>query len=98
MEEKFFNSGKKVELSIPDDDMAGWIKTLREGNFSQDEIDAILSHLNKPYRDQKFPKEQRIEEELKKIEADLKDKYGKILNDEQKSYLRKSIGTREEFN
>ena len=37
------------KITIPDDDMPGWMQTLREGGFSDAEIDSILSHLNSTY-------------------------------------------------
>ncbi len=45
----------------------------------------------------KNPKEKRIDDELEKVEHDLYQRYGKILDKEQKEYLRKSIAEREEF-
>lgn len=36
-------------IKIPDDDMGGWIKVLREENFLNEEIDVFLSFLNETY-------------------------------------------------
>lgn len=85
------------KLSVPDRDALGWLEALRQGGFSQGEIDAIMSHLNKTYRDQKNPKENRIDEELKKIEDHLFLQYGQKLTPERREYLRKSISERKEF-
>ncbi len=38
-------------MKIPDDDMVGWISTLREGRLSQRMINKILAHLNDTYAD-----------------------------------------------
>lgn len=95
--EFFMNKTPEVKMSVPDSDAMGWINMLREGGFTQVEIDAIMSHLNKTYRDQKFPKEQRIEQELKRTEEYLFNQYGHKLDDERRAYLRKSISERNEF-
>lgn len=95
--EIFFGQPEKPKASIPDDDAVGWINTLREGGFTQSEIDSVMSHLNKTYRDQKYPKEERIEAELKKTEEYLFKKYGQKMDNEKREYLRRSISEREEF-
>ena len=38
---------------IPDDDMIGWIQSLREGGLTDKEIDEMLSKLNKTYAEKK---------------------------------------------
>lgn len=43
-------------LSIPDDDMPGWIQQLHEMGLDQSEIDRILNHLNETYAKQKGAK------------------------------------------
>jgi len=96
-EENFFKKGAEIKASVPDDDMLGWIEALHTNGFSQKEIDDIMSHLNKEYRDQKYPVEDRIAEELKKLEEDLLKNHGKILSNEQREYLRNGIASREEF-
>ena len=40
---------KNKGVEIPDDDMLGWMRMLREGGFSDAEIDRILSGLNAEY-------------------------------------------------
>lgn len=95
--EFFMNNVPEVKMSVPDDDAVAWINTLRDGGFAKTEIDAIMSHLNKTYRDQKFPKEQRIEQELKRTEEYLFNQYGHKLDDEKRAYLKKSISQRDEF-
>lgn len=82
-----------MRIKIPDYDMLGWIKTLREGNFSNDEIDIILSFLNKNYfLANKAP---LIDWVLRQEENFLFLKEKKILNHEErrqyKMYIEKMI-------
>ncbi|MEJ0021252.1 MAG: hypothetical protein WDN47_01580 [Candidatus Doudnabacteria bacterium] len=53
MKNRFENRGEIVGASVPDEDMHGWINSLMEGGFSQEEIDRILVHLNQTYAKQK---------------------------------------------
>ena len=69
------------KLKIPDDDMNGWINTLMEGGFSQGEIDSILSNLNKTYDNLK--KQELIEKEVSRIDAELFNRRGSGLTDEE---------------
>ena len=80
-------SNERIEkISIPDDDMVGWIETLRSGNYSEKEIDGILSKLNRPYRDKAHP--DWIEKVLADVESLLESDYGKVLTEEQKESFR----------
>ena len=57
------NPNEKV--SIPDDSILEWMKTLREGGFDDKEIDSILLNLNNEYlknKGEKFSEEKVIEE------------------------------------
>lgn len=65
----------------------------KRGDFSEKEIDGILSHLNKTYRDKINP--EWAEKELDELETYLKKNYGKILTSEQKEYFRKVIKEKE---
>lgn len=81
-------SNERIEkISIPDDDMVGWIETLRSGNYSEKEIDGILSKLNRTYRDKAHP--DWIEKVLADVESLLESDYGKVLTEEQKESFRK---------
>jgi hypothetical protein len=83
------------KAKIPDQDMLGWIKLLREdGVFSEKEIDGILSRLNQTYAEYKH--NPHIEEELKKIDDKTKEHRGVGLSEEEKEYFRRSIKTRYE--
>ena len=81
--------------SIPDDDMPGWMETLRTGGFSEKEIDDILAHLNKTYAKAKGL--DLVDNELKKIEDYIQQTYGRKITPEQREHLRKSITERPEF-
>lgn len=79
-------------IKIPDDDMPGWINTLREGGFSDNEIDTILTNLNKTYANIK--NNQYIEKELSKMNEEIEKRRGYSLTDEEKESLKKGIASR----
>ncbi len=66
---KFFSEQPREigKIQIPDDDILGWLKTLREGGMTDKEIDDILIHLNKEYADQRLPR--LVEEALQEYNA-----------------------------
>ena len=80
---------------IPDEDVPSWIKTLRDGGFSDEEIDVMLSRLNVEYA--KGAGINVVEKELERIEKDLLKTHGRKLTEEQRKYMRKSISNRLEF-
>lgn len=90
--EKFSNETIGDKARIPDGDVIGWIESLRDAGLSNDEIDAMISRLNKTYREKSSG--DYVEEELKKIEETVKS-HGGRLSEEQKEYLRKSTKERE---
>ena len=48
---------RKIEkIKISDEDISDWMQTLREGGFSDEEIDLMLEGLNQKYAEQKLPK------------------------------------------
>ncbi len=55
-------------MSIPDDAVAGWIKTFQEGDFTQEQIDLILAGLNEKYLNEHFSAV--LDEEIEMIEKD----------------------------
>ena len=78
--------GKAGEnVSIPDEDMAGWMQTLREGNYTDAEIEAILSDHNAAYYEQKLSKDAKdqFERTLKGLEA----RRGKALSADERVKL-----------
>ena len=84
---------EKIEkLRIPDDDMPGWIQTLREGGFNDEEIDFIMSNLNKTY--DRLKKNEFIEQELRRMEEEIKNRRGFGLNIDERRALRESIESR----
>lgn len=82
-------------VKIPDDDIPGWVQVLREGGFSNEEIDGMLSQLNIEYA--KGAMADVVEEELKRVEQYLRDTHGRILTRKQREYLRENIANRPEF-
>ena len=85
-----FEIGDRAQ--IPNDDMPGWIQVLREGGFTDGEIDRMLIHLNKEYAKQKGA--DVVEQELKKVEDEFTAKSGRYLNEDEKEYFRKGIRER----
>ena len=75
-----FTKGTRAEhQSIPDEDVMGWMKTLRDGGFSDEEIDTILVYANKTYRQEKGGSvaERKAHAAVRALE-----KYGQRLSDE----------------
>ena len=85
-----FEIGDKAQ--IPDNDMPGWIQTLREGGLTDEEIDKMLIHLNKESAKQKGA--DVVEQELKKVEEEFVAKSGRYLNKDEKEYFKKGIRER----
>lgn len=85
-----FEIGNRAQ--IPDNDMPGWIQTLREGGFTDEEMDRMFIHLNKEYAKQKGA--DVVEHELKKVEEEFIAKSGRYLNEDEKEYFRKGIQER----
>jgi len=83
-----------VKARIPDKDMPGWIKTLREGGFSDEEIDLILSRLNKTYKEKSNPN--WVEDELTELKRYFRKQYNRILTPQEIEYLKRGIKSREE--
>jgi len=79
-----------AKASIPDDDLANWMQTLREGNFTDEEIDGILVHLNAEYA--KVKKPEIIQKRMKEVEERVKQMYhGHTFSEEEKELLKKQI-------
>ncbi|MDD4995875.1 MAG: hypothetical protein PHW15_00145 [Patescibacteria group bacterium] len=86
------NSFNKIEASIPDEDVFGWIESLKRGGMSEEEIDLILERLNYYYR--KAKNHLSVEEELEIINKEHFAKHGRPLDSEQKEYFRKGLKTK----
>ena len=78
------------KMSIPDDDVIGWMQTLREEGLNDQEIDTFLKNLNKEYwertLDPKIKKsiEDRVLVELKSYEKQLG---RRLTEDEKKNFI-----------
>ena len=80
---------------IPDRDIPGWIKALREGGLSDKEINEMLARKNVEYSKASGIDPREIE--FKRIVKDLEEKHGRILDKEQLKYLKQGIDDRPEF-
>ena len=84
---------EKIErISIPDDDMPGWIQTLHEAGFSTNEIDSILVYLNDTYADIKTV--ENINKELARMEEEVRSRRGSGFTEEERESIRKGIESR----
>ena len=92
MSEKIAPNEEIVRIQIPDDDAHNWVTTLQEGGFSSEEIDRIMTHLNKTWRTAK--KNEIIKEKFDRTVAWLKS-INTTLGDAQKERLIKEL--EEEF-
>lgn len=89
MKKKFEQIRSIKNISIPDDDVAGWMEVFRKLNMSPDEIDQTMARLNRTYRIQK--KKELSELKLQEVIGHLRKNYNKELTQFQKDELRKSI-------
>lgn len=79
-------------IRIPDEEAPVWMQTLREGGFSDDEIDMIMAYCNAVYFELKKPK--MVEQEVERIIKLFFREQGKVLNEEEVEYFRKGVGQR----
>lgn len=79
-------------IRIPDEDMPGWIQTLRETGFSDKEIDSILRNLNSTYAGLK--KEEFVVRELKKMEEEVSKRRGSGFTEQERIEMKKGIESR----
>lgn len=84
--------GNIERVRIPDDDAGNWLASLREGGFTDEEIDYIMSHLNQTYAEHKGI--DIVEDELSRIEHYIFQKEGRRLSEAQKAHLREGIRMR----
>ena len=90
--EKERKFGKIEKVRIPDEDMPGWIETLRKGGFSDEEMDLILENLNPTYKKMKNP--DFVEKELESLKDCLFKRLGRSLTKEEIDHLKKGIESR----
>ena len=83
-----------VKTRIPNEEIGPWMQTLRDGGFTDREIDMILSNLNAEYRKAKNP--HFVEEELGRLKRHFFKEHHRILTAEEIEYLRKGIQSRSE--
>ncbi len=82
------------KVRVADEDVPGWIKSLREGNFSDEEINLILSRLNKTFKEKNNPN--WVDDEFFKLKRYFWKKHGRLLTREEAEYLKKAIRSRED--
>lgn len=82
----------KERISVPDHDVPGWIQILREGGFTDQEIDSMLSNLNVTYREIK--EGELVNKELGKMDEEIRNRRGTGLTEDEKELLRKGIESR----
>lgn len=81
-----------VKTRIPNEEIGPWMQTLRDGGFTDKEIDMILSGLNVDYRKAKNP--HFVEEELSKLKRYFLKEHHRILTTVEIEYLKKGIQSR----
>ena len=87
--EKLKLGGEIERIQVPDEDAHNWIKTLEEAGFNFDEIDKIMTHLNRTWRLAKKP--ELVKERMESILNNVRSKYDLILTEEDKESLKKRI-------
>jgi len=81
-----------VKTRVPNEEVGSWMQTLREGGFTDQEIDVFLSQMNADYRKAKNP--HFIEQELSKIKKHFLKDHHRILTLQEIEHLKKSIESR----
>ena len=84
-EEQAEIQGKIEKAIIPDEDVSGWMQALREGGFSDEEIDSMLEGLNQKYAEQKLP--EKIRESWDRIVKTVERKRGFKMSGKEKEEL-----------
>ncbi|MDP2934642.1 MAG: hypothetical protein Q8N59_02685 [bacterium] len=95
MEREKFRPKKGIEIvkaRIPDEDLPGWIGTLKDGGFTQEEIDLVISGLNTTYLKERKP--EMVERELVKLMREFREEKGTLLTPEEIDYLKAGIESR----
>jgi DNA-binding transcriptional MerR regulator len=83
---------KITKISVPDEEVIDWMKTLQKEGFSSEEIDKIMSNLNATYRKKLRPN--FVEEELAKIQKAHLKKHGRYMDPERVEYYRTGLKQR----
>jgi len=82
--------GKIERIQIPDEDVRGWMKTLEEAGLDHNEIDEIMTHLNKAWRSSKKP--EIIKQRMDDILEDLKVRDNYTPSEDEKEALKELLG------
>jgi hypothetical protein len=80
------------KISIPDEDVSNWMQTLREGGFTDKEIDSIIGPLNPTYAGLK--REEYINRELLRMQEEVRSRSGRELTTKELEELRRGIESR----
>ncbi|MCX6730018.1 MAG: hypothetical protein NT058_00760 [Candidatus Portnoybacteria bacterium] len=78
-----------LEIRIPDEDVKNWVETLERGGFTKEEINRIMSGLNKRYRKEHNPN--IVEEEIENLKIIFRKKHNRELTPEEIKEWRKSL-------
>lgn len=74
-----------TKITIPDEDMPGWIEVLRQTGFTDAEMDEIFGRLNKEYRKVKGKK--RAEILVEELDKYMFAKRGTGLSESERKHL-----------
>ncbi len=77
--------GKIEKARISDEDVPSWMQTLREGGFSEEEIDLMFKSLNQKYAEQKLPGV--FKESWHRVVQKIEGKRGFKMSEEEKEKL-----------
>ena len=81
-----------IKMRVPNENVSEWMETLRKGGFTDEEINMIMSSLNKEYMKASNP--HFVENELEKLKNYFSKEYGRILTVEEIKYLENGIKSR----
>jgi hypothetical protein len=84
-----------IGMKIPDEDIHQWEKTLKDAGLDDEEIFAILGHMNGQYADIRHG--QKAEQILDDTLSYLKQTYDTTLTPEEIKHLKEGISQRPEF-
>lgn len=83
---------KMKKIRVADEDVLDWIRSLKEGGLSNEEIDAVMSKLNSLYRKKRQP--DFIVDELDKFQEEYREKHGQEMPPEMVEYFKKGLKMR----
>ena len=86
------NEDLRNRFSVSDEDAADWVKTLIAEGFSNDQIDYIMSRVNKTYREKM--QAAWVNQELQKIKDQTLSRHNHELTAEEEAKIRQGIESR----